>query len=96
MIDDEIEKTMASLDGITRAEANPYLYEKVIDRIKKGRGPVFPSRSLVVRISAACLILVLLNMFTWISMFNVHKEDKQADLHLLYEEYIDSGRITGL
>jgi hypothetical protein len=33
LIENEIEKTLNSIDGIGRAEANPYLYSKIMNRM---------------------------------------------------------------
>jgi hypothetical protein len=59
----EIDKILSSLDGIGRASANPFLYEKVLHRMELRRRPV--QTKVFVRWAIALSLMVLLNVFTW-------------------------------
>lgn len=69
----EIEKTLNSLSGIQRAEANPYLYGKVMARLqdKPKAAPAFFN----LRWQLATLVaLVALNAFTLLTYKNTQSE----------------------
>ena len=59
----EIEEVLSSLKGIERAEANPFLYEKVMLRLKKNE-PVTNSDMSVKIVFATIALLIAVNAFT--------------------------------
>jgi hypothetical protein len=60
---DEIEDILHSLDGIRKATANPYLYEKIKNRLESGRTP---TGSTFLRWALAGVFIITLNIVTWI------------------------------
>jgi hypothetical protein len=58
----KIEDALNSLDGIKRAEANPYLYSKIHNRLQ-GRSEVAP-QELAWRLVIALFVVALVNVFT--------------------------------
>lgn len=58
----KIEETLTSLDGLSRAEASPYLYGKIRGRMQNATALV--PQSLAWRMVAALVIVALLNVFT--------------------------------
>ena len=69
--DDWIKAVMGSLDGIKRAEANPYLRSKILTRLEAKKNKVAPVR-MISGIGLGLVLLVLLN-FTGIW---IHKKKK--------------------
>ena len=61
-IEEEIEKTMQSIEGLERAKANPYMFQKVHARIEEESNERLPI--LRVNYVVALLIIVLLNVLT--------------------------------
>jgi hypothetical protein len=63
----EIEKTLNSLEGIQKPEANPFLYEKVMHRLSGKEAIVVAITPRVVWQAAACFaFLIALNVFVLI------------------------------
>ena len=60
--DQWIQKTMESLDELPKAEPNPYLYEKITNRLQSRRGAVISVR-VIWKLSVGFAILLLLNVF---------------------------------
>ena len=58
----KIDEILNSLDGLQRAEANPFLYGKIRNRLENGQ-PFVPS-PLAWRLVVALAIVVVLNLFT--------------------------------
>lgn len=63
-----IEKVMASVDSINKAEVNPFLYEKIMNRMGQKKGKVIPfvQRPQFVRLAACILLLIAMNVFVCI------------------------------
>lgn len=60
-----INETLNSTDGIKRAEPNPFLFPKIINRIKKGEvSSAFIPRKKAILVFTSILILAVLNMGT--------------------------------
>jgi hypothetical protein len=87
-----INKTMESLDGVNRAESDPLLFDKALQRIQHGNPTVVSIRSgLVWRIAALILILISFNVFTLVyskTSGNSHNTAKSVANE--YFSYIDS------
>ena len=65
-IQNEIEKTLNSLGGLQKAEANAFLYEKVMSRLEKPEAKVVSIAPRIIWQAAACFAaLVVLNVFVW-------------------------------
>jgi hypothetical protein len=96
MINTEIEKTLASLDGLQRAEANPFLYEKIRQRIARQKAGIYRARAPILRLAAVCMVLMVLNLLSWV---RVHqgtgpRADAQGAMQQIYGDYISSSRIA--
>ena len=58
-----IQETLESLDQSQQAEANPYLYNKIISRIQAGEQPVsLFKKQTILKLSVGFVILLLLNL----------------------------------
>ena len=65
--EDKIEETLNSLSGMKRAEANPFLYDKVMHRMAQaGTQPSRPFFSLQWQLAGLFLLLAL-NAYTFFS-----------------------------
>jgi len=98
-IDREVEKTIDLLGSIKRAEADPYLYDKVIGKIEEsGRGGRL---SLPAKLGYACIsFLIIINLIT--SVY-IYRATESAEDHSSYQEFAqeynldqDAGLYTGL
>ena len=66
-INNEVNKTLSSLDGIDKAEANPYLYAKITERLQAGYEVIPPKikwLSLGLVASLVITVMVILNTST--------------------------------
>lgn len=98
-IDREVDKTMELLGSIKRAEAHPYLYDKVIGKIEESgrRGRM----SAAAKLGYACIsILIIINLIT--SAY-IYRATESAEDHYAYQEFAreynlnqDAGLYTGL
>jgi hypothetical protein len=61
-IEEEIERTMQSLNGLKKLEANPFLFQKVQARIEEEANEKLPI--LKPNFLAAIVIIILLNILT--------------------------------
>lgn len=60
-----IEEVMSSMQGIQRAESNPYLHTRVLASLdKRGSKPVAGWKP-VVALCTALVLIVCLNIFSW-------------------------------
>jgi hypothetical protein len=69
-IQQEIERTLQSLDGIQRAEVNPYLYTRIKARMQKDTGSWEKAFSFISRPIVALTILVLVMAINGLTLFN--------------------------
>ena len=59
-----IQKTFESLDNTSQAEPNPYLFEKIINRMQQERSGWIVSKKLAWKLSVGFAVLLLLNIAT--------------------------------
>ncbi len=83
----EIEKILASLDSIQKAEANPFLYEKVMIRLEGKEARVVSIVPIKIWQAAACFaVLIALNIFVWTRTDSVGKTQNE-NKNPLAQEY---------
>lgn len=58
-----VNETIESISGIKRAEASPFLYAKVLHRLKQGQSPAYISARKAFAGIAAIAAVVFLNIF---------------------------------
>jgi hypothetical protein len=58
----KIEKTMQSLDGMERAKANPFLYGKIMHRLRNGNFEPVYNQQVVLRYALVVLLLTMVNV----------------------------------
>jgi hypothetical protein len=80
--DEKIEAVISSLDGMQRAEANPFLYGKIRNRMK---GKVLVPKQLGWSMVIALLVVAAVNLST-IFHLNAEKQ-KRAGADLVAKEY---------
>jgi hypothetical protein len=83
--DQWIERTMESLDNLPQAEANPYLFEKVMNRMQRSEKESLLSKKLLLRLSFVLALLVLLNI---ISVKKYHSGRSENDRSSADNEYM--------
>ena len=90
-IEQEVDKTINSLDGAKRAEANPYLFTRIKARLEREERSIwsiataFISRPAVAL--AAFLVAVLLNAAVFLEYRPATSETGQDDEQLFASEY---------
>ena len=83
----EIEKTLNSLEGIQKPEENPFLYEKVMNRLTNREATVISIAPHTVWQAAACFAaLIALNVFVLIRS-NTNENPQSEKTNPLAQEY---------
>lgn len=84
-IEDNIKHTLESINGISRARANPFLYDKVIHRMQTSSEQGFVLNPATIRLAIAfTVILVGLNVF---SLINYNKSTADSPAKAFGREY---------
>jgi hypothetical protein len=94
-INEQIDKTLSSLDGLQRAKANPFLYQKIRHRLDTRRSGNRIAPALAWRLAAACLLLLGINVLTWVRFHKVEKASTQNPVQQIYSEYISNTSVQG-
>ena len=80
-----IEDRLSSLDGLKKAEANPYLYSKVMNRMEKKDAKELRLNPSIVWSMAACVLVVLsINVFT---LLHFSKATTEMNSNVVAQEY---------
>jgi hypothetical protein len=80
-----INDVLSSVDGIKPVEANPFLYEKILNRMQKaGRMEAVFTRRMIMRLSVGFAILLLINL---ISLRQYRSGNRSMNQTSLYSEY---------
>ena len=91
-IEREVEQTMQALDGIRRAEAGPFFYSKLRERLHDSEPQPDTARSLRLAFAAvALLLLVITNIFTLKEYDRQYGGDdslRSEGLEALVDEYV--------
>ena len=91
--EDWINKTMESLDGANRAECDPLLFDKLLERMHHHKPKVISVYSrLACRVAALILILISFNVFTLVYFFGTsgNRQNTAKSVANEYFSYIDS------
>lgn len=59
-----IDKTLASIEGIKRAEASPWLYGKIMHRLKELPTPVYYTGKVLFRLAMIAVFVCVINATT--------------------------------
>ncbi len=89
---EKIEKTLESLNGIKRAEANPFLFAKIKSGLNvKGAGKSPVSRTVFAAALAAIAVIVI-NVAVWTSYAGAVKQQTNGneDITSFAKEYFNS------
>lgn len=78
----KIEETLNSLNGMQRAEANPFLYGKIRHRLEGVKE--FVPKQLAWRMVIALAIVAVINVFTF---FHFNAEKKNSGAETVAKEY---------
>jgi hypothetical protein len=88
-----INKTLESLDGVNRAEGDPILFDKAMQRIQHGNPTTISIRSRMIwRVAALILVLISFNVFSLV-YFSKTSGNSQINVKSVaneYFSYIDS------
>ena len=88
-----INKTMESLEGMNRAESDPVLFDKVLQRIQNHQPMVVSiHKQMIWKAAALILILISMNVFTLVYFSKSPDKDQNAVRTVAneYFSYIDS------
>ena len=79
-LEKKIEETLNSLDGLQRAEANPFLPAKIRHRLREAdQSPILPAQWSW-RLVAVMIVFVVLNIITVRSVMQDKKENSGASV----------------
>jgi hypothetical protein len=92
-IDEQIDKTLSSLDGMQRAQANPFLYQRIRQRLDTARSGTRIAPALAWRLAAACLLLLGLNVISLVRYHRVETASNENPVQQLYSEYISNTSV---
>ncbi|HTY08909.1 MAG TPA: hypothetical protein VMF29_07070 [Candidatus Edwardsbacteria bacterium] len=95
MTNEQVEKTLSSLDGLQRAPANPFLYQKIRQRMDGRRAAERVNPALAWRLAAACLLLLGLNVLSLVRYHKVETVSSENPVQQLYSEYISNTSLHG-
>jgi hypothetical protein len=93
MINDQIDKTLNSLDGLQRVPASPFLYQKIRLRLSIQLEAQRVNPKLAWRLAAACLLLLMVNVVSLIRLHNMERAGAETAVQLLYGNYISTGNV---
>jgi hypothetical protein len=80
----KIDEVLNSLDGMQRAEASPFLYSKIRNRMEMARQVV--PQPMALRLAIALALVILLNLVT-ILQFNSGSKKADAGVESVANEY---------
>jgi len=84
-IEQKVDAALNSLDGIQRAEANPYLYTRIRARMEKSQsGPAY-SR-MMIRLAMVLLVFLCINVITYSTM-QPGKQQTQQGIEAFASDY---------
>ncbi len=89
-IQSEVEKTLNSLSGLQKAEANAFLYEKVMSGLQKSEARVIPIAPRIIWQAAACFAaLIVVNVFVWTKSADTNEtsQTKTENTNPVAQEY---------
>ncbi|CAN5123764.1 hypothetical protein BH09BAC3_BH09BAC3_30080 [soil metagenome] len=72
---EEIESILSSLDGLKPVSANPFLYEKIRNRIQAKHPVTQP----VLKWALALSFILILNVFTWTQLKGTNSANSAAN-----------------
>ena len=82
-----IEETLASFDNISRAQADPLLYQKVLAKIEQRRHAEIVPRRLVYRFAAVSMVMAILSLSTCLYVYRGQQTLARATLREFAQEY---------
>ena len=80
----KVEETLKSLDGLQRAEASPFLYSKIRNRMEAATA--FVPKSIAWRMVIVLVVVALVNVFT-IRHFKAESGERTNGAELVATEY---------
>ena len=83
-LQNRIDETLNSLDGLQRAEANPFLYSKIQNKFQNR--PAFMPQKFAWRMVIAVAVIALVNLFT-IRHFQTEKTNGTNGAEMVANEY---------
>ncbi len=92
-----IDDTVNSIHSIQRAEASPFLFNKIIDRIKTGTPePIYYTGAWFLRIAVTGVVIISLNAITiWTLTKQPQKQiNEQMELHKIAQEYFGNEHVS--
>lgn len=94
-----INETLNSLDGMKRAEASPFLYGRIMERMKEQLpAPVYYTGKAIIQFALATVIIASLNVVS-VKTLKKHQRPKvmneEMELHRMAQEYFGFENTNG-
>ena len=80
-LENKIDKTLQSIDGIERATGNPFLYGKIMNKMNADRKAIVYTGKVVFRYAFLVLVLAGINFFT------LYKKEKNTKEKMISEAF---------
>jgi hypothetical protein len=91
---ERIEHIMASLDGIQRAEANPYLLTRINQAIANGKIKTQQSPKWLTGLAFVLVLFIAANVYTYFSMNKNNTPSTKQGIEAFASEYELTGETT--
>lgn len=95
-LQEQIEQSMKSLNGIRRAEASPFLFGKIMHRHSNQLAePVYYSGKMLLRLAAMILLVLSLNIIT-VTRYkknSTKKVNEDTQILMLTQEYFETDNL---
>lgn len=92
-----VDKTLSSIEGINRAETPPFLFGKIMHRIKTATPePVYYTGAWLIRTAVTSVVIITLNALTiWVVNHQPKQQvNEQMELHKFAQEYFGNDNVA--
>lgn len=95
-LQEQIEQSMKSLNGMTRAEASPFLFGKIMHKLSRQLPePVYYSNKMLLRLAAMILFVLSLNIIT-VTRYKrntTKKVNEDTQILVVTQEYFETDNL---
>lgn len=92
-----VDKTLTSIEGMNRADAPPFLFAKIMHRIKDVTPePIYYTGTWLLRFAVAGVVIITFNATTiWLINHQPQKQvNEQMELHKIAQEYFGNDNVA--
>lgn len=86
-MENKTDKTLSSIDGIERAKANPFLYGKIMSKLKANHMEVIYTGKMVFKVAAMVVFILSLNLVSIVHRKKISSQKVKASIEEFAKEY---------